>query len=166
MTDFIKLTSGRLTSTQAVASSSGSGDAGKIIKTDAAGRIDLTLMPTGVGPDSKSLTASEAIAARDFVNVSATGQVRKADASNDRPAHGFAQSAIANAASGTVTFEGIITGFSGLTVGATYYLSDTVAGGISATPPTAGAGKINQQIGVAISATEISFEPQQAILLG
>lgn len=166
MTDFIRMTNGRLTSTAAASSSAGVADAGRLPKLDSTGRLDQSMMPPGIGPDSKSMTASEAVAARDLVNVGPTGNVRKADASNDRPAHGFAQLAIANGANGTVSFEGIVTGLSGLTVGATYYLSDTIAGGLSATPPTAGVGKINQEVGVAISATELSFEPQRAVLLG
>jgi hypothetical protein len=122
-------------------------------------------MPTGLGSDSKVMTAVEALAARDFVNVTTTG-IRKADASNDRPAHGFILAAIANAATGTVYFEGTVSGLTGLTVGARYFLSDTVAGTAVLTSPTPAAGKISQEVGVAITATEISFEPQQAIVLG
>lgn len=166
MSDYLTLKNGRPALTPALAVSAGAADADKIVKTDASGRLDLTFMPPGIGPDATSMVAAEAIAARDLVNVSATGQVRKADASNDRPANGFVLAAIANAASGTVFFEGIITGFSGLTPGARYFLSDSVAGGITATAVAAGAGKICQEVGVAISATTLSFEPQTAILLG
>ena len=166
MSDYLKLTAGRPTLTAAAATSAGVGDAGKMVKLDAVGKLDQTMMPTGIGPDAKTMTASESIAARDLVNVAATGQIRKADASNDRPAHGFVLSAISAAASGTVFFEGIITGLSGLTIGARYFLSDSVAGGLTATAVAAGAGKISQEVGVAISATELSFEPQTAYPLG
>lgn len=166
MTDFLKLSGGRPTNTTAAASSAGVADAGRIPKLDGSGRLDQTLMPLGIGADAKTMTASEAIAARDLVNVSGTGQIRKADASNDRPANGFVTAAISNGATGTVFFEGVIPGFSGLTPGSRYFLSDSVAGGVTATAVAAGAGKISQEIGVAISATEISFEPQTAFLLG
>lgn len=166
MTDYVKMSSGRMVLTAANAASSGAGDAGKIVKLDGSGKLDITLMPTGLGADAKTMTASENIAARDMVNVAATGQIRKADASNDRPAHGFVLAAIANAASGTVYFEGVVTGLSALTIGSRYFLSDSVAGGVTLTAATAGAGKISQEVGVAISATEISFEPQTAVLLG
>ena len=166
MTDFLKMTSGRPTSTLAAATSAGAGDAGKLVKLDGAGRLDLTLMPSGLGPDAKTMVAFEALAARDLVNVNSAGQVRKADASNDRQAHGFVLAAISATASGTVFFENTITGLSGLTPGSRYFLSDSVAGGITLTPVTAGAGKISQEVGVAISATELSFEPQTAYLLG
>lgn len=166
MSDFLTLTSGRPTLRAAAASSAGVADAGKMVKLDASGKLDQTMMPLGVAADARTFTASEAIAARDMVNIAANGQIRKADASNDRPAHGFVTAAIASAATGTVFFEGVISGFSSLTVGARYFLSDTAAGGISATPATVGAGKISQEIGVAVSATEISFEPQTSVLLG
>jgi hypothetical protein len=166
MTDYLKLVGGRPTNTVAVVSSAGVADAGKIAKLDSSGRLDASTMPVGIAADTKSFTASENIAARDLINVAGTGQIRKADASNDRPAVGFALAAIASAAAGNVYFEGVIPGFSGLTVGAPYFLSDSAAGGVTATAVTAGAGKISQQIGVAISATEISFEPQTSYPLG
>jgi hypothetical protein len=165
MTDYLTLASGRQTLRPANTTSAGVTDAGKLVKLDSSGKLDTTLLPSGLGADSKVMTAIEAIAARDFVNVTATG-IRKADASNDRPAHGFVTAAIANAATGTVFFEGTLTGFTGLTVGARYFLSDSVAGTAVLTSPTPAAGKISQEVGVAISATEISFEPQQAIVLG
>lgn len=166
MTDYVKLENGRPVLKSAASASAGAGDAGKIVKLDSSGRIDSTMMPAGIGADSKLFTASENIAARALVHVLASGEIANADASNDRHAIGFAPAAIAAAAQGAVHFEGSITGLSSLTVGARYYLSDTTPGGISATAPAAGAGKCLQEIGTAISATEISFEPQTAYLLG
>lgn len=166
MTDYLKMTNGRPTLTAATATSAGAGDAGKMVKLDGAGRLDETMMPVGIGADAKSMTAAENIAARDLVNVNGSGEIRKADASNDRPANGFTLAAISSTASGTVYFEGTISGLSGLTPGARYFLSDSVAGSITATAVAAGAGKISQEVGVALSATELSFEPQTAFLLG
>lgn len=163
--DYLKLVAGRPSAAYANASSAGAGDAGKLVKLDAAGRIDTSMMPVGIGAETKSLVASEAIAARDLINIAASGQVRKADASNDRPAHGFALAAITATASGLIYVEGTITGLSGLTPGARYFLSDSVAGGITLTPPSSGAGKISQEVGTAVSATELTFEPQTAFPL-
>lgn len=160
----IQLVSGVLTEVEAKIASAGAADSGKIVALDAAGKIDATMMPAGIGADTKSLTASEAISAGDIVNIhdSTGAKARKADAtSSGKHAVGFAPSAIANGASGTVQFEGTISGLSGLTIGATYYLS-TTAGGITTTAPT-GAGQIVQKVGVAISATELSFEPGTVI---
>lgn len=156
----VQLVSGILTEVEAKIASAGAGDAGKIVALDAGGKIDSTMMPSGIGADAKSMTASEAISAGDIVNVhdSTGAKVRKADATtSSKSAVGFAPSAIASSATGTIQFEGTITGLSGLTIGATYYLA-TTAGGITATPPT-GSGQIVQKVGVALSATELSFEP-------
>lgn len=161
----VQLVSGILTEVEAKTASAGAADAGKIVALDAGGKIDTTMMPSGIGSDSKTMTASEAISAGDIVNVhdSSGAKVRKADAANSsKLAVGFAPSAISNGASGTVNFEGTITGLSGLTIGATYYLS-TTAGGITATAPT-GSGNAVQKVGVAISATELSFEPGTVVV--
>lgn len=166
MTDYVKLENGRPVLKSALAASSGAGDAGKLVKLDSAGRIDQTMMPTGIGADTKTFTAGEAIAARALVHINASGQIVNADASNDRQAVGFVTDAVANAGTGTVYFDGTISGLSGLTAGARYFLSDSTPGGISTTAPTAGAGKCLQEIGTATSATELSFEPQTAYLLG
>lgn len=156
----VQLVSGVLTEVEAKTASAGAGDAGKIVALDAGGKIDSTMMPSGVGSDSKSMTASEAISAGDIVNVhdSTGAKVRKADATaTGKNGVGFAPSAISNGASGTINFEGTISGLSGLTIGATYYLA-TTAGGITETPPS-GSGNVVQKVGTAISATELSFEP-------
>lgn len=161
----IQVVSGVLTEIEAKTASAGAADAGKIIALDASGKIDSTMMPNGIGSDAKTMTASEAISAGDIVNVhdSSGAKVRKADATtSSKHAVGFAPSAIANGASGTINFEGTITGLSALTIGATYYLH-TTAGGITTTAPT-GSGQVVQKVGVAISATELSFEPGTVVV--
>lgn len=166
MTDYVKLENGRPVLKAALAASSGAGDAGKIPKLDSTGRIDQTMMPVGIGADAKVFTAAEDISARALVHVNSSGQIVNADASNDRQAVGFVTDAIANAGTGTVYFDGTISGLSGLTAGARYFLSDSTPGGIITTAPTTGAGKCSQEIGTATSTTELSFEPQTAYLLG
>lgn len=52
---------------------------------------------------------------------------------------------------------GIVGGLSGLTVGATYYVS-TTAGAITATAPTA-TGSIVYKVGTAVSMTELAVQP-------
>ena len=53
----------------AIQSSAGVGDAGKIPALDSAGRLSSTMMPTGVGAETVSVVASEALTAGNFVNV-------------------------------------------------------------------------------------------------
>lgn len=150
----------------AVIVSAGAGDSGKIAQLDAAGRLDNTVMPVGVGADTASITTSEALAAGDLVNIhSSTGvKARKADATTvGKEAMGFVLAAAGAGAAATVYFEGRNTSVTGLTVGVPQYLG-TTAGGTTATAPSA-AGNIVQRVGVAISATELNFEPQSYIEL-
>lgn len=102
-----------------------------------------------------TLTAAETLAPRDLIAINASGQMVKADA--DDPAKfsvGYVTGAVTSGASGTANLlGGIITGFTGLTPGALYYLSAT-AGSITTTKPTSG---IVQAVGVAISSTSLSY---------
>ncbi len=146
-----------------VDASSGIADAGKLIALGSDGRIHISMLPTGVGPDVKVMPAGETLSAGDLINVyddSGVTKARKADASNLRRAHGFVLDAAASGANVAVYFEGIITGLSGMTAGQTRFLS-TVGGTSSSAPTTS--GYIAQGVGAAISATEISFEAQQPV---
>lgn len=164
-------TNGSLQEIAATQTSGGAGDAGEIVALNSAGQIDETMLPTGVGPDVKAIIASENLAAGDVVNVwldSGTLKARKADASQANSgyrAHGFVLSSVTANGSNTanVYFEGLITGLNSLTLGATYFLSGSAAGGITATAPTT-AGHCVQEVGVAVSATELAFEAQQPII--
>lgn len=164
---YIAQSSGALTEVEALVTSAGAGDAGKILALDAAGRLDNTVMPTGIGADTASITASEALAAGDLVNVwndAGTTKVRKGDGSAaGKPADGFVLSSVSSGAAATVYFEGTMTGLTGLTGGAVY-LHGTTAGAVTNTPPS-GAGKVVQRVGVATSATTVNFEPGPAITL-
>lgn len=145
--------------------SAGAGDSGKIPSLDGSGKLDLSFMPSGVGGDTRTVTAGETLAAGNLIYLDSTPEAFKADANSDsKAAIGFVLSGITAAATGTAYFgSGMITGLSSLTPGAKYYLS-TTPGGITTTKPS-GAGDIIQQIGVAVSTTELYFEPQDAILL-
>jgi hypothetical protein len=164
----IRLVNGELTVFEATTTSAGAGDAGKFVGLDGAGKLDTSVMPVGIGADTKSLTASENLSAGDLVNVwndADTAKARKADASSAcKRAHGFVLSSVTSGATATVYFEGTITGLSSLTIAGTYFLSAVTPGVITTTAPST-AGHIVQQVGVAISSTELSFEPQQPITL-
>lgn len=158
---------GAITEKEAKASSAGAGDAGKIPALDGTGRLDNSMMPIGMGADTKDLPASEGLSGGDFVNVwldGATVKVRKADATTaGKEADGFVLEAVESGATATVYFEGTNTARSGLTAGTEYFLSAT-AGGAVATAPS-GSGNVVQRIGKALSATEISFEKGTPIVL-
>ena len=158
---------GTLTEKEAIASSAGASDAGKIPALDSTGRISTTMMPVGIGADTKILLASENLNAGDFVNIwndAGTVKVRKADATTaGKEANGFVLDTVTAGNNATVYFEGTNTQLTGLTGGSMYFLS-TTAGGVTATAPSA-SGNIVQKLGRALSSTEINFEPSDPIAL-
>jgi len=165
---FLTIETGRHKQELAINTSAGAGDASKLLRTDSNGKLDLSFMPTGVGPDTKTLVASEALAAGDFVNIwddAGTPKARKADASaSGKEADGFVLSAVSNGANATVYMEGTNNQLSSLTGGARMYLSAATPGAATATAPS-GAGNVVQYLGKAISATEITFEPDEGVIL-
>lgn len=145
--------------------SAGAGDASKLVALDSSGRIDTTMMPVGLGPDTASITTSEALAAGDFVNIwnSSGAKARKADATvAGKHAMGFVLSAVGSGAQATVYFEGTNTSVTGQTPGPVFL--GTTAGAAAAAAPSA-AGNVVQRIGFAISATAINFQSGTPITL-
>lgn len=147
--------------------STGAPDASKMAQTDSNGKWDLSLMPTGIAPDQKTANSNGAIATRDLCYVETAGTIARATAASGTPkeATGWATSSVSTGQPVTIQSEGIIPGFSGLTPGAAYFLSDVTPGGILIDPGPVGSGKIAQFIGYAESATEINFEPDRAAWL-
>jgi hypothetical protein len=166
MAKYLKNNAGMLQEESTVGSSAGSGDASKIPHLDSNGRLDQSFMPSGIGADTKSIQASEALAAGDFVNihnVSGSARIRKADATTSgKEAHGFVLAAVASGASGTVYFEGANTSVTGQTPGPVFL--STTAGQATSTAPS-GTGNVVQRIGFAVAATEINFQSQPPIAL-
>ncbi|MCM6774977.1 hypothetical protein NDR87_26390 [Nocardia sp. CDC159] len=157
---------GTITEKAAVQASAGAGDAGKIPALDSSGRLDNSMMPVGLGADTATITASEALSAGDMVNVwnSSGAKVRKADASTaGKEAHGFVLAAVSNGASATVYFEGSNTQVSSLTPGP-QYLSASTPGAATATAPS-GAGNVVQRVGFATAATALNFDAGTPIVL-
>lgn len=168
MAKYLEINNGRTKEVQPVNTSAGAGDAAKIPELDAVGRLSETMMPIGFGDDATALVASETLSAGDLVNVfddTGTAKMRKADATTaGKEADGYVLSAVTVATSGTIYYEGVITGMVGLTIGARYYLDGATPGGIVSTPPST-SNNVVQYIGRAISATEITFEPDAGIIL-
>lgn len=163
---FLYNNSGVTTEREAITSSAGAGDSGKIPGLDGSGRLDSTFMPVGIGAETKLIAASEDLSAGELVNIyDDTGaKVRLADASNGRVAHGFVLASVTNGNNATVYLEGTVTGLTSLTPGARMYLSGSSAGAATATAPSS-SGYYLQPVGYAISTTEMTFEPQEPIVL-
>lgn len=162
---YIAQVNGQLAEIEATVVSSGVSSAGEIVGLDSTGRLSDTVMPVGIVPEVKNIISSENLSAGNLVNIfnnSGTANVRRADNSNGRKVHGFVLASTTSPAAALVYLEGTITGLSALTPGAQEYLG--TAGAATETPPT-GTGVLSQQIGTAISATEIAFAPQMTITL-
>jgi len=145
----------------------GAGDSGKLVALDSAGRIDSSMMPVGIGADTGTVQASEALAAGDYVNIWSSGgsfRVRKADANTPgKEAHGFVLQAVASGGIATVYFEGTNTQVTGQAPGVVY-LDLTTPGRGTDTVPT-GAGKVLQIVGYATSSTSVNFQATSPITL-
>lgn len=164
---YIKNNSGQLAEVEATVTSAGAGNAGDIVALDASGKLDTTVLPTGIGAQTKLAATTENLSAGDIVNLyndSGTIKARKADASNGRRGYGFVLSSVTSPNNATVYLDGTITGLTSLTPGAVYYLSGSSAGALVSTAPST-SGYISQELGVALSSTELHFEEQQPITL-
>lgn len=164
---YIEQNNGDLNEVEGLDVSAGVGDAGKIPALNSLGQIDLTMMPTGIGPDTASIEAGENLAAGDFVNIYddlGTTKVRKAVATGlGTRAHGYVLAAFTTGQTALVYFEGNNDQLSGKTGGTQYFLSETA--GLSAAIAPSTSGSIVQKIGVASSETSINFERGQVVTL-
>lgn len=146
--------------------SGGAGQASKIPALDLSGRLDSTMMPTGIGAETTIVEAFGALAAGDLVNVfndNGIAKVRKADASSGvAPANGFVLQAYTTGATATVYWGGLNNQVTGLTPGK-HYLSTTPGASNHVAPATA--GNVVQIVGFAVSSTVLNFNPQDPILL-
>ena len=162
---FLRLVNGVLTEIFGVQASAGAGNAGDLVSLDNSGRIDNSMMPVGIGADTATITASETLAAGNWVNVwnDSGAKVRKADATTaGKEVHGFVLSAVTSGNPATVYFEGTNTQVTGQTPGPVYL--QTTAGTGGTTIPSA-SGNVVQQIGVAVSATAVNFERSAPVTL-
>lgn len=137
----------------AIDATTGSSDAGKIIKTNAQGVADTTLTKNGFKTNAGETINGETLPVPIYINTT-DNEVYACDA-NDSAKYNFIGFAITNSTDGnpiTVQTSGIVTGFTGLSEGEVYYISDT-AGAISAT-----AGTQIIKIGTAVSETSLLIQ--------
>lgn len=165
----LDLSTGHSTRKTTVQTSAGPADEGKIPSLDASGKLDITMMPSGVGPTTFVANASENLAAGDLVNIwddAGTVKIRKADANAlGKAADGFVIATVTSGNSATAYLGGAITGLTGLTKGAVYFLS-TTAGGITTDVSGYATNDIVQCVGKAVSTTDLAFKKGDVIVLG
>ena len=141
------------------------GDNGKLATLDGGGKWPSAMIPGGTDTNTAVLIAKEALpAAGRFVYFDeVAGGVKNADNTDPaKQAIGYALTAIGFDSSDTIYFEGKNTALSVLTPGKRYYLGTN--GSVTDTPPTT-AGSVVQFLGIAISATELVFEPDEGVVL-
>lgn len=166
MSKYLDRVSGVTTQKEAINASAGAGDADKLIRLDASGKLDATFMPDGFGNETQAIVASENLAEGDFVNIfndSGTLKVRKADNSNGRRADGVVLASVSSAATATVyRGEAKTAGYTSLTIGGRVWLG--TSGRATQTAPS-GSGVLSQQLGFAASATEIAQQIGEPVTL-
>lgn len=146
-----------------VLTSAGAGSTGEIPALDGTGRLDVTFMPAGFGQDAITAASGEALTAGDIVYIAAAGTIFKADATTiAKQARGYVLASSLITAPATVLFDDSNTAVTGLTPGATYYLSNT-PGGVTTTPTTT-SGQICQEIGFAATATLLRMNIQEPVI--
>ena len=147
-----------------VVTSAGAGNDGDIPALDAAGRLDTSVMPVGIGADTASVLASDNLAAGDLVNLwnnAGVVNARKADATTTgKQADGFVTAVATIGNPAVVFFDGTNALVTGLTVGKQWL--STVAGKSTATRPVA-SGNVQQPVGYATSATSLTFNVGETI---
>lgn len=163
---YLSRVSGRLQEVIGTVTGGTATQGGAIVALDDTGRLDPSLLPTGVGQDVVSVTAGAALTAGDFVAITSAGAVRASAAAGGSQAQaiGFVVSSFASGATATVYYDGINPGVTGLTVGSRYYLSDITPGGLTATP-VSGTGKLHQYLGTANTTTSLAFKADDGIIL-
>jgi hypothetical protein len=147
---------------EAKTTSVGAGDAGKIVALDSAGKLDPSLLPS-IDADVSTLPSSENLTAGNLVNVwndAGTMKVRKADATTSaKRSDGYVLANVTSPANALIYHDGLISGLTGLTLGARYYLSTTPGGVVVEASTGVASGNLVQYIGIARSTTEIVYEP-------
>ena len=134
--------------------------------------LDASVSEIDVVSLSNANASSQPIGTPVYISAADSCQPARANASGTCDVTGFVRDTlIATSTSGSIQTDGILTattaqwdavtgGTGGLTAGATYFLSASAAGQITATAPTA-SGQYVTRLGKAISTTslEISIQP-------
>lgn len=139
-----------------------------VLNDGALGRIGAEFLTAAWAQGGSTVQAIEDLAAGAWVHIyDAAGVARVCNATAadpDKPANGFVLAVVASGAvakvyrfgpNSAVTVPGIV---------APLYLSDTVPGGHSTSPPTA-AGHLVQQLGIAVPGSGVFFQPQLVAVL-
>ena len=159
--------SGKLAAYRAVLEG-GESNARKVPSLGHTGLLDDSMLSQGVrlGKSEVVVEGREDLTAGDFVSITLLPSprfgVHKADASNNRPAHGFVLQDSNAYTITTAYLSGVNDQLSALS-SSIVYLS-TTAGGRTSTPPS-GSGDLIQTLGRPLSTTSLFFDPSEPIEL-
>ncbi len=137
-------------------------------RSEGSGAIYQLTPPQGGTADAidsaTTFTCPAGVSVREVVAITSANTVDKADADDatKRPAYGIVVSK-PTSTSCIVRLLGELTGFSGLTPGATYYVSTTP--GAIVTPAPSGSGVLRQVVGDAISSTVLCVDIERGAAL-
>lgn len=154
----------------AAVTSTGAGQDAIVATDPVTGKLDSSMLPSGIGSDNVSVICSESLSAGDLVNLYNNGgtlNARKADntaANQGKTADGYVKSAYSASATAVVYIDvgTLNSNLTGLVVGSLYFLAAT--GGVTATRPTT-SGHTVQKVGKAVSTTTLVFRPESAVAL-
>jgi hypothetical protein len=110
---------------------------------------------------SASYVTASNVTLGDCININASGQIQKA--TTGLTVHGVCLQTQTSPTPATVCLEGIASGLSGLTMGATYY-RDNSTGALTTNALAIGTTTANTIVGVALSATELLIDCGWGIL--
>ena len=131
----------------------------QILKTNGSGQTSWTDPYAFYNVDTADFVAGVGgTTANDCVYISASGTVLPADASAEATSRaiGFAQNTALVTEAVNVQMNGVLGGFSGLTSGSRYFLSET-AGAITSTMPSTAASEV-VQVGYGAAATKLLIQ--------
>lgn len=126
---------------------------------DGSGNVTLTL--ANHGPYVDATAAAALAAASPLVSFQSGGAASATNVDATHQVDGYVLSDVASSATARVFTSGVISGLSGLTPGARYFLG--TGGALTTTAPTA-AGTWIQEVGVAADATHLVFAPKAGTL--
>lgn len=128
-------------------------------------QTDLQTALNAKASSSQSVTqTAHGLSVKDLVRHNGTAYVKaQADSETNAEVIGIV-SAVASANAFSISTFGNVTGLSGLTAGATYFLDPTTAGALTATEPSA-VGQVSKPVFIAISTTAGYFFNMRGALI-
>jgi hypothetical protein len=146
--------------------STGSADAGKTVLLGGQGRIDESMMPVGIGADVQVIVATEDLAAGDFVNIYNQSGEGKVRKADATTAGKEACGYVREAVTSGGQATVYFEGTNDQVTGQTPgFMFLSTVAGKATSMPPSGSGNVLQRVGIATSPTTINFQMGVPIVL-